>query len=281
MSLEKQLLIFTDLDGTLLDYNTYSIDEARDALEATSSLNIPVIAITSKTRHELENQPYTNEFLDIFATENGSAIYISKRNPLCNHVKGKDMDKYIVLQIGESYRDILAKIDRAEKKTGFKVRKFSTMSVREISELSGLDLKSAGLAKKREFSEPFVYKGEEEGLKRFIKELSLMGLECIKGGRFYHVVSKGNKGHALRIIEALYKDNYSDTKWKTMALGDSYNDIPLLDAVDMPVLLPRTDGTYIEIPRELEQKTIKADKPGPRGWARVVMDLLRKEGFYG
>jgi len=277
----KQFLIFTDLDGTLLDYNTYSIDQARDALQFTKDLMIPIVAITSKTRHELENKHYTHEFFDIFATENGSAIYIPKNNPLSLHAKGKDIGQYLMIQIGEAYKDILVKIDYSEKKTGIKVKRFSTMSTQEISELSGLDLRSAAMAKKREFSEPFVYNGDDADLERFVKELNLMGLECIKGGRFYHVVSKGNKGHAVKIIENLYKENYTDKKWKTVALGDSYNDVPLLMAVDVPVLMPHTDGTYIEIPEELERITIKAVKPGPEGWSMVIMDLLRKEGFYG
>ena len=47
-------LIFTDLDGTLLDYKTYSYKKASKALSLIKKDKIPLIFCTSKTKAEIE-----------------------------------------------------------------------------------------------------------------------------------------------------------------------------------------------------------------------------------
>ena len=46
-------MVFTDLDGTLLDHDTYRWDEAEPALTLCASRNVPVILVSSKTRAEM------------------------------------------------------------------------------------------------------------------------------------------------------------------------------------------------------------------------------------
>ncbi|WP_257294501.1 hypothetical protein [Endozoicomonas sp. YOMI1] len=47
------ILVFTDLDGSLLDHNHYGWAAARPALELLSEREIPVIFNTSKTFKEV------------------------------------------------------------------------------------------------------------------------------------------------------------------------------------------------------------------------------------
>ena len=47
-------ILFTDLDGTLLDGRTYSFEKAKPALEAIQRLRIPLVFVSSKTRGEIE-----------------------------------------------------------------------------------------------------------------------------------------------------------------------------------------------------------------------------------
>jgi hypothetical protein len=53
----KRLLpvVFSDLDGTLLDHETYSFDAARPGLDALKSRGIPLILASSKTRAEMQD----------------------------------------------------------------------------------------------------------------------------------------------------------------------------------------------------------------------------------
>lgn len=50
------LVVFTDLDGTLLDHEDYSYEAARDGMERIRYQQIPLIFTTSKTRLEIKRR---------------------------------------------------------------------------------------------------------------------------------------------------------------------------------------------------------------------------------
>ena len=48
-------LVFTDLDGTLLDHDTYGWEAASPALAQCRERGIPIVLVSSKTRAEMDN----------------------------------------------------------------------------------------------------------------------------------------------------------------------------------------------------------------------------------
>ena len=72
----SRFVIFTDLDGTLLDHHTYSYDAARPALERLRKSEIPLIMVSSKTRIEIEVLRTEIGNREPFIPENGGAIFI-------------------------------------------------------------------------------------------------------------------------------------------------------------------------------------------------------------
>ena len=73
-----QKIIFTDLDGTLLDHNTYSFKKAFPALRIIKKKKIPLIICTSKTKGEIEHYRKKLKNNHPFVSENGGAIFIPK-----------------------------------------------------------------------------------------------------------------------------------------------------------------------------------------------------------
>jgi len=71
-------IIFTDLDGTLLDSDTYSYEKAKIALQLLKKRRIPLIFCTSKTRAEIEFWRDEVGNYDPFISENGGGIFIPK-----------------------------------------------------------------------------------------------------------------------------------------------------------------------------------------------------------
>ena len=71
-------ILFTDLDGTLLDAGTYSWDAARPALERLEALAIPWILCTGKTRAELAPLRRAMGHRHPCIIENGGAILIPR-----------------------------------------------------------------------------------------------------------------------------------------------------------------------------------------------------------
>ena len=66
-------IVFTDMDGTLLDHDTYSYEQAKDALLMLKEKNIPLIVCTSKTRAEIvdfrKKIGITSEFLILYLSD--------------------------------------------------------------------------------------------------------------------------------------------------------------------------------------------------------------------
>jgi len=278
----RKLLIFTDLDGTLLDYHTYSLDAARPALKRIEELNIPLVIVSSKTRSEIEalidNLPINPQ---VFIVENSSAIFFLQDAGEENNLNLEKTGAYFMLRLGIPYEYVLKGLQAARKECKASVRGFSDMSVQEISSLTGLDLPSAARAKTREFSEPFLFAGLAEEFRCLSLALEKRGLTSAEGGRFWHALGKCDKGMAVRNTLRFYQDISPHTAWKTIGLGDSPNDFPMLGSVDTAILVKRYDATSADYPGRPGQEIIKAPAMGPSGWNLALLDVIEKEGGTG
>jgi mannosyl-3-phosphoglycerate phosphatase len=257
-------IIFTDLDGTLLDKDTYSFDEAKPALKLVKQKRIPIILTTSKTRAEVE---VYNKKLGIshpFICENGGGIFIPKDYFKVGFEYTSEEDGYCVIRLGEPYKRLREVLNQV-KKAGINVKGFGDMSIDEICRITNLPREEAVLAKQREFTEPFMLEKEEDEKKVF-NIIERNGLRHTKGGRFYHITGNNDKGKAVRILTGLYRKEYADVV--TYGIGDAENDFAMLDNVDNAFLVQRKDGNYTS------EKYGKAKGIGPEGWNSLVLSLL-------
>jgi mannosyl-3-phosphoglycerate phosphatase family protein len=271
----KQFVFFTDLDGTLLDYHAYSFDDARPALALLASRRIPLVICSSKTRAEIQ---YYRERMDNhhpFISENGGGIFIPKgyfhfaihNGEWSVHEEGN----YIAIRLGARYAQLREAV-AALKREGFLIKGFGDMTPEEIAEATGLGMAQAKMSKMRDFDEPFFFTGNEEEQRKLLDAIRGKGFNCTRG-RFFHLLGNSDKGRAVSILTALYKKASGDIT--TVALGDNPNDLPMLESVDLPVIVQKHDGSYdprIDLPRFL-----KAGGIGPRGWNNVVERILSKE----
>lgn len=261
-------VVFTDLDGSLLDHDSYSFEAARPALERICAQRIPLVFTSSKTRTEIEKLQAMLGIREPFIVENGAAVFFP--DPYRNWVVpgGIRQPPYTVIRLGISYSKIRRWLQALPP--GFKITGFGDLSVEDIERLSGLSPAQAGRAKQREFSEPFLIDDDSKmsGL-HALAEAS--GLTITRGGRFYHLMGSGqDKGLAVRRTAAVMLRNMGRPPC-TIGLGDSANDEAMLQSVDVPVLIPHPDGSY----EGLDVKgLIKARHPGSRGWNEAILELL-------
>ena len=75
---DARLVVFTDLDGALLDYETYSFSAASEALELLRRHEIPVVLCSSKTHAEIEHIQLDLRLRHPFISENGGAIFLPR-----------------------------------------------------------------------------------------------------------------------------------------------------------------------------------------------------------
>ncbi|UPT76638.1 HAD-IIB family hydrolase [Sulfurovum sp. XGS-02] len=266
--MKMKRLIFTDLDGTFLNYHDYSFEASFEALQKIKEEGIPLIFTTSKTKVEVE---YLQEKVGIsepFIVENGAALFIPEGYQGFDLSFLSHYDDKRVMVFGESYAKVL-EFYRAHKEA-FDMVGLSDMSDEQIIHLTELSQSDVLLAKQRDFTEPFILKDATK-LNALKKLAHTYGLKITQGGRFYHLIGESqDKGIAviktIELFEVLYQD-----KVRSMALGDSQNDIEMLKHVDIPILIQTHDGSYLETGLPHIEKS---SYQGSKGWNEMVLKYV-------
>lgn len=263
-------IVFTDLDGTLLDHAAYSFTPVRPALEALAAAGVPVVLCTSKTRAETERWRRALGNADPFIVENGGAA-LAPDGYFGPDVRfDRRQDGCGVLEFGRPYAELRRGLETIRAATGLPLRGFGDMTVGEIAERCGFSPEDARLAATREYDEPFVGT-EAASLAGVGRAAGAIGLQVVSGGRFHHLVGGCDKGRAVRALRDLFARQRGPIR--SIGLGDSPNDEPMLREVDVPVLVRRPDGSVadgLHLPG-----LIITPYSGPEGWREAVLGLLR------
>lgn len=258
-------ILFTDLDGTFLNHDDYRFDASHEALARIKELRIPLIFTTSKTKAEVERLQQQVGICEPFIVENGAALFIPRgyQGFLLPELQNYEDKKILIF--GQPYKKVLEfyRLYREE----FGMIGFSDMSDVELADLTGLTPTAVLLSKQREFTEPFILKDARQ-----IDELQRLAhcyeLKITTGGRFYHLMGETqDKGIAVMDTIALFEQLY-ETKIHSIALGDSENDLPMLESVDNPIVIQKPNGSYLEIGLANIQKS---HYPGAKGWNEMVL----------
>jgi mannosyl-3-phosphoglycerate phosphatase len=266
-----KLIIFTDLDGTLLDPKTYSYEPAEPTLNLIQRKNIPLILASSKTRAEIEvyRKKLGNDHP--FISENGGAIFVPKDYFSFSFPHDREVEGYFVLELGVFYPLIVEILDSIKNETGISIKGFSDLTVKELASLSGLSPKEAEFARKREYDEPFLIEGGEREVEIVRRKIEEKGVNYTSGGKFHHIFGNNDKGKAVEILKRLYGNQCSPIF--TVGIGDSLNDLPMLSAVDHPIFL-NAEGTSVPKIGAPIPNLVIIDEIGPRAWNRAMLELL-------
>jgi mannosyl-3-phosphoglycerate phosphatase len=267
--LEKErIIIFTDLDGTLLDYYTYSCEVVKPLVEELKSAGVEIVPCSSKTRAEME---YYRKQLGLetpFIVENGGAIFIGKRYFSFSYEYNREIGEYRVIELGVPYEEVRRRLDAIKQGHKLSFRGFGDMDNAQVAALTGLDIELARRARQREYSETLDLGGSESDIDYILDKIKDAGLNWSRGSRLYSVTGGSDKGIAVRILTGLYKKKLD--RIKTIGVGDSPNDEPMLAEVDLPVLVQKPGGFWegMELPNLYRVKGI-----GPEGWVKVIKKL--------
>lgn len=222
--------------------------------------------MTSKTFSEVRALQEKLGIKCPFIVENGAGIFIPPDSLLTSPIPSQK--NYIKISKSQSYLEVRIFFKHIKKQ--FPLKGFGDMRVEEVMELTGLSQESAKHSMRRNFTEPFILEGNVD-IKLLQAEANKEDLAIVKGGRFYHIISQGqDKATAMKRLTHLYEE-YFDKKLKMIALGDSENDLSMLQAADVGILIPLPNGEFANIDTT---NIIKASYPGPKGWNKALMDIL-------
>ena len=281
--MSKKWVVFTDLDGTLLDYNTYSFLPAHKSLKFLDEQDIPLCMVTSKTRAEVEEFRKLLSNNAPFISENGGGVFV----PQGYFPFSFDFDRidsgYKVIELGMRHAILLKELVEAARATDVFIKPLSLLSKDELIELTDLSPHQVELMMDRAYDEPFIFEGGD--MRRLVKKIGEKGLKITKGGRFFHVTGKSNKGAAVERLIELFRRLYPGIR--TVALGDSENDLPMLKVADAAVIVKGCNGDYNGIlykefydsNKGADKKVLFSDGIGPYGWNSAILEILEGGGL--
>ncbi len=266
--MRRAIIIFTDLDGSLLDHDGYSYVGALPALEIIREQAIPLVFVTSKTRVEVERLHEEMGIQEPFIAENGGGIFFPRGYGGFRIPTAIEQGPFALILLGRPYAEIRRFLESVKEHYG--LRGSGDMSLEEIVSITGLTTEKTRLAKEREFTEPFLM-ADQETLDTLREEARAAGLKITRGGRFFHLIGiEQDKGKAVKHALKIFQDNFGK-ELLSVGIGDRPNDFPMLSAVDIPVLMPHPDGRYEDFTLP---KLLKAACPGSRGWNEAVTGIL-------
>ena len=201
-----QLIIFTDLDGTLLNSETYDYAVTVPIIQQLKDLKIPVVPVTSKTRAEVATLRQEVGLTDPFVTENGSGIFIEVNHNPFGKPLGEQEGEFYVVALGCPYVQARAGLRVIANELRHSLLGFGDMTIKRLEKYTGLSAKDAQEAKAREFSEPFITPKAVTS-EQMVEAVESLGFKVVVGDRFSHLIGpEAGKGNAVNQLVSLYQD---------------------------------------------------------------------------
>ena len=267
---EPAWIISTDLDASLLDSN-YVWEGAEVALKVIAEAGIPLILNSSKTLAEMRFYSQALGLSTPLISENGTVIAFPKSMEWMPDSVDIE-DGYGLLRSSMNRTKILDLAYELRNLNGYNFIGFNDSSEEELADRLGLEIELTRAALERYGTEPIVWKDSDEALVAFKGALENVGITLIRGGHFHHLMPVGaSKGAAMQLIRDFYQKECSEFTWKTLAIGDSQNDLSMLELADEALVIPNPVNGTLQLKRK--DYTI-ADAPGPSGWGNAVTKLL-------
>ncbi|MHA6265145.1 HAD-IIB family hydrolase [Arenibacterium sp. CAU 1754] len=247
------ILVFSDLDGTLLGHDDYSWRPAAAALARLRDIGAGVILATSKTAAEVAPIRQAIGFADWPAiVENGAGLLEAGQTSDLGPAQYNEI------------RDLLRSLP-----VGF--RGFGDMTAQEVADVTGLSLDAARNAKARQFTEPGLWTGPEPELNGFLDAARRAGLHARRGGRFLTLSFGGTKADQMDALIKRFRPGM------TIALGDAPNDVEMLEKADFAVIVANSSARALpHLPGEVAGRILRTRLEGPRGWADAMTTFLNR-----
>ena len=265
------LLVFTDIDGTLINNDTFFEGKNIEIAETLHQHNHILIYNSSKTFDEIVNMQKKFNTSFPFICETGGGIYYKN---LFTQASDELREGYSIMYESKKI-EMFKKIIKEEVQKNFKndLDMFDDLCLDEKSRLSGLKGNDLHLASKRDFSVLINWKSDEGRYSKFKSVLHGHGLKLIKGGRFSHICASHDKGQAVKFFLNQIKSSGMYNKIITIGIGDSTNDLEMLSNVDYACVVKSENNN--DLMKKIDiSKVLLSTNHAPEGWAECIHNIF-------
>jgi mannosyl-3-phosphoglycerate phosphatase family protein len=264
-------LVVSGIDGGILDALTRDYDPARPAIAALARLGVPLVLCSGRTRAEVAFVSRIFGLAAPFIAENGSLLLVPDGH-LSGGVPGGEREgDWHVLRLGPPRETLRRSLEEVAAAAGVRLRLLSDLTGGERLRRGGLASLLGEAAAGREHTEPFLVEGEEEAA-ALARAAETRGLRLARGQSFWHLCGGADKGLAVRTLLALYEREGRTPE--AIGLGSWPVDLPMLRAVDRPIVVPGPGGRVDPALAEGLPGAERAWQSGPRGWNDAVLSAL-------
>jgi mannosyl-3-phosphoglycerate phosphatase family protein len=268
----KQMLVFTGLDGDMIAPQAEVLQTILPALELLHSREIPHIATTERSAMEIMPLLEVMDHHDPFIVEAGAAIYIPHSLFKVKFSYQKTVGDYRVVELGVLARDIQEKLPLLRQQYGLEITGLSELNANEATGIIGLSAEDYQNLKLRQYSEPIIYDGPAENLPRLREAAEDLRLRLMRQERLFVLTGDHDEGSAISFLLQLYREEFPDVDIASIGLGDNAANAPMLYTVDTPVLVRLPGGRFDDRVGRRGMKFTR--EPGPLGWNQAVIALV-------
>jgi mannosyl-3-phosphoglycerate phosphatase len=275
--LAPRQIVFTALEGALVDAHSGSFAKAEEALSELHRRHIALVLVTTKTRAEIEPLRRKLEHNHPFITESGGGIFFPDGYFNVKIPGAVRNGRYLCISQGQPYKQVCDALDEIAEETGVGVAGFHHMSPREIANNAGLRLRDAELARSREYDEPFFFTSAgEQAIASFLQAANQRGFKARHSGMFWHFSAGCDPARAVRSVTQLFREA-TRIKLRAIGIGGNAEDLVWLRAVDHAILLPgsKADAEPPIAPQTSSARNIlRGEVAGPAGWNEFVLNII-------
>lgn len=252
-------MVFTALDGSLLDARTLSFEAARASFRRLIAAGIPVVPVTGKTFAEVR------PLADLLGIE--GPVVIESGGGIARRVGSS----WRLEACGAGTKALRDAVPVIERRSGARLRLYSAMRLDEAASASGLTGMDLRRSLQRNFDEPFVL---ESGALAAVEETARALDLCVRTGtRFHHLSGPGRKGGAAakRVRDEIATSAGGPPF--VVALGYAPIDVAFLSLADIPIIMPQRNGIPDPLLVAMLPEARIASAAGPEGWAKAIDEI--------
>ena len=267
--IKKKIIIFTDLDETLLKENKYFHNVLNNFIKTLLKKEYEIIPVTSKTYLEVVDLLKQIKYKLPFSVENGAAYYIPINNRK-DYFYEKVVNPYAIKK--NTIKKILNK--SIFKTYLYNLKFIEDLSIVEQKKITKLSSKQLGAFNSREYSVPVLISGDKYFKKKFEETLFKYNLKIVFGGKLNNILGLHGKLNALNFFSNQYKQKLRNLKIIIISLGDNQNDIEILNNSNYSGIIK--NKTYKILNLRKKKNIFRSFTEAPYGWIEVLKKIIIK-----